>query len=492
MRSATVTPPRPAAGTQPRARAVPWPALALLALSVATLIGFLVYPTYPNYDSYYSLLWGREVLHGHLPSFEAYRAPTEHPLAIAFGGLLSLIGTHADRVMVFCTEASFVVLCAGVYRFGRAVFTPLVGLIAAAILVTRFDFPFLAARAYIDIPFLAFVVWAAALEVERPRRGGIVWVLLACAGLLRPEAWLLLSLYFLWMSSGDVSWGTRARYAAIAAIAPFTWLLVDFAVTGHPLFSLQHTSGLAEELGRTKGLSEVPGAMRRFFFNLVKAPVLWAGLAGAAAAIWFVPRRVALPAVLWLVGTLTFVLVGVAGLSVIDRYLLVPALMTMLFAAVAIGGWTMLREGTTSRRVWAAAAGLVVAYGVVFTLTHVTLSRFDSELVDRGNAHQAMRRLLADPDVRAARRCGPVSTPNHKLIPEARWILGAGEHGVVARSDRRQRHRIRRGVAIYVTDRTWLLRYALGDPSDDPLDSVPMDGFRPAAHTGFYSAYVRG
>jgi hypothetical protein len=231
--------------------------------------------------------------------------------------------------------------------------------------------------------------------------------------------------------------------------------------------------------------------MRRFFFSLVKAPVLWAGLAGAAAAIWFVPRRVALPAVLWLVGTVTFVMVGVAGLSVIDRYLLIPALMTMLFAAVAIGGWTMLREGTTLRRVWAAAAALVVAYGVVFTLTHVTLSRFDSELVDRGNAHRAMARLLDDPDVRAGRRCGPVSTPNHKLIPEARWILDAGERGVVARSDRTQRHRIRRGVAIYVTDRTWLLRYALGDPSDDPLDSVPMAGFRPAAHTGFYSAYVR-
>ena len=88
--------------------------------------------------------------------------------------------------MVFFTEASFVVLCAGIYQLGRLAFTPLVGLAAAGILCTRFDFPFLAARAYIDIPYLAFVVWAAALELARPRRGGIVWVLLACAGLLRP------------------------------------------------------------------------------------------------------------------------------------------------------------------------------------------------------------------------------------------------------------------------------------------------------------------
>ena len=39
-------------------------------------------------------------------------------------------------------------------------------------------------------------------------------------------------------------------------------------------------------------------------------------------------------------------MVGVAGLSVIDRYLLVPSLCVMVFAAVFIAGWTMLREGT--------------------------------------------------------------------------------------------------------------------------------------------------
>src|SRR3954447_11743552 len=230
-------PPSPRTRALARVLALPWPALALAALAIATLVGFLVYPTYPNYDSYYSLIWGREILHGHLPSFDEYRSPTEHPLAVAFGAALSLLGRHGDRVMVFFTEASFVVLCAGVYRLARQAFTPLVGLVAAGILCTRFDFPFLAARAYIDIPYLAFVVWAAALELARPRRGGIVWVLLACAGLLRPEAWILIGLYFLWMASARVTWGTRARYAAIAAIGPVTWMLVDGIVTGNPLFS---------------------------------------------------------------------------------------------------------------------------------------------------------------------------------------------------------------------------------------------------------------
>src|SRR3954466_3688754 len=380
----TASPTTDRPGLLTRAAALPWPAIALGVLAIATLVGFFVSPTYPNYDSYYSLLWGREILHGHLPSFDGYRTPTEHPLAVFFGAALSLLGRHGDRVRVFCTEASFVVLCAGIYRLGRLAFTPLVGLAAAAILCTRFDFPFLAARAYIDIPYLALVIWAAALELERPRRGGIVWVLLTCAGLLRPEAWLLLGLYFLWMAAGrsdpPTPWRARLprwiRYAAIAAIAPVIWAATDLAVTGNPLFSLQHTSGLAEELGRTRGLSEVPDAMRRFFYNLAKAPVIYAAIAGFLAALWLTPRRIVMPALLWIIGTGTFVLVGIAGLSVIDRYLLVPAMMVMLFGAVALAGWTMLREGLLVRRVWAVAAGLVIVWGVAFTATRVNFHNF--------------------------------------------------------------------------------------------------------------------
>ena len=52
---------------------------------VGALIGYFAFPTYPTYDSFYALLWGRDLLHLHLPDFRVYRGPTEHPLAIAFG-----------------------------------------------------------------------------------------------------------------------------------------------------------------------------------------------------------------------------------------------------------------------------------------------------------------------------------------------------------------------------------------------------------------------
>src|SRR3712207_1937057 len=100
MESATLSRPFGArASTRARLAALPWPAICLAGLALAAAVGFFAYPTYPNYDSYYSLLWGREVLAGELPSFDAYRAPTQHPLAVAFGAVLSLVGDVADRLM---------------------------------------------------------------------------------------------------------------------------------------------------------------------------------------------------------------------------------------------------------------------------------------------------------------------------------------------------------------------------------------------------------
>jgi hypothetical protein len=495
MASATIT--RPAPGPDPaagrRSRLWSWPVLALIVLALGTAIGFLVYPTYPNYDSYYSLLWGRELLHGVKPSFDGYRTPTEHPLAVVFGMVLSIVGDPADRIMVGATLASFVVLAAGLYRLAAASFGTLVGLAAAALLCTRFDFPFLAARAYIDIPYLAFVVWAAALEAERPRRGTVVFALLACAGLMRPEAWLLSGLYWLWCIV-PAPWPQRIRYSVLTGLPPVIWTALDWWATGDPKFSLTHTSGLAEELGRTSGgLSAVPSTTVKFLKNLDKVPVFYAGILGVVIAVLLTPRRARMPLALLIIGLGTFVLVGLAGLSVIDRYLLVPSLLVMVFAGVALGGWTMLRSGR-ARTVWAVGSVALIIYGVAFTATRVNFSTFTNELTFRGDSHASLRTLLNDPKVRAGLRCGPVSTPNHKLIPDTRWLLDAPASKVIARSDARERPRIDRGVAIYAVNRLSLLRsgFTVGDEStQDTFNSIPMPGFARVAFTSYYSAYVR-
>ena len=482
--------PEPAPAEPPpasRASRVPAAALALLAL--LTLVGFVVYPTFPNYDSYYSLLWGRELLDLQKPSFDAYRAPTQHPLAVFFGAGLSLVGDSADRLMVAATLASFVVLAAGLYRLGRVAFTPAIGLVAAALLCTRFDFPFLAARGYIDVSYLAAVVWAAALEAQRPRRGVGVFVLLMLAALMRPEAWLLSGAYFLWMLP-SATWRRRGLYAVLTWAGPVIWAGLDLFATGDPMFSLTHTSGLAEELGRQRPVSEVPTLAAEYLKELDKLPVFLLGLAGLAIAAYAAPRRLALPAALLGIGLGTFLLVGMAGLSVIDRYLLVPSLMLMIFAGVALAGWSMLERGR-ARTGWLAAAVLLALGGLAFTATRVSLGTFDSDLRYRGEAHASLEQVLSAPAVRAGLACGPVSVPSHKLVPDTRWVLRAGATGVYARADRKAAGKLDKGVALYVSNRTALLRQALVEPSDDPLDSVPLPGFVRAATTPYYAAYVR-
>ena len=176
--------------------------IAAAALALAALVAFVTVPAYSAFDSIYSLVWGQDLLRGEKPTFDAYRAPTQHPLWVALSTLLAPLGEDASRAIVGVCVAGFVALVCGGFRFAKAVFGEPVGWICALLLFSRLDYGFLAARGYIDVPFLALVVWAAALEAEKPRRGGAVFALLAAAGLLRPEAWLLSGAYALWLMYG--------------------------------------------------------------------------------------------------------------------------------------------------------------------------------------------------------------------------------------------------------------------------------------------------
>src|ERR1700726_3442855 len=379
MQSATLTRSGPGTIRLARLRAVPagtWAKLAFAAMCLLALIGYFAYPTYPTYDSFYALLWGRDVLHLHLPDFRVYRGPTEHPLAIAFGALCSIFGQGGARLMVLGSIASFVAVVAGMYRIGRLCFGPLVGAVAGLLVLSRFFVENLAAQGYLDISYVALVVWAAALEIERPRRGPVVLVLLAAAGLLRPDAWLLSAIYWLWC----VGWpthpcdhATRLRYLGLAAIAPVLWLGVDAVVTGNPLYSLHSTSGLAAELGRTQGFSEVLSSTWSYAVRIDKLPVVLGGILGLLIGVWLAPRRVLVPLVVLVTLLFVFIAEGAAGASVVDRYMIGASVVVLVFCAVTVGGWSMLDPGSVLRRVWMAGAALLVIYGGVSAATTLNL-----------------------------------------------------------------------------------------------------------------------
>jgi hypothetical protein len=514
MESATLTSPRGKPGLFGRLRAVPeraWARLGFALLCVGAAIGYLVYPTYPNYDSAYSLIWGRELLDGALPSFDAYRAPTEHPLAVAFAAVLAPLGDAAPRIWLAVTVLAFCLLVAGVYRLGRAAFTPWVGAIAALLVLSRLDYAFLAARGYIDVPYLAMVAWAAALETEKPRRGGAVWVLLTLAGLLRPEAWILLAAYWLWcnwptdhrgttepryarFSRPSTLGGVAVRTALVAAMAPAVWALTDLLVTGDALFSLRHTSSLANDLQRTKPASEAPGFAIHSLTGTLKWPVLLGALLGVGLALAFARRRAAVLFALTGSGLITFGAIAAAGLSVIDRYLAVTALGLLVFAGFAIAGFTMLPERHRARRPWIAVAVIVALGGAAFTATHLHPGYIDRELTTRRELRQELARLVKTPAFTLANRCGPITVPNHKLIPDTRWVLHADAGEVLARSDLPAFGQREHGVQVFVTGPTMLTNSTYGPfvpgSRDDARIQVPGPGLRLIDRSTHFLAYA--
>lgn len=169
----------------PRRRELP----IVLAASVAAAVCVIAARPAPNYDTYYALVWGRELVHGHLPSFTAFAAPTQHPLFNLFAaGTGVVFGTAADTAIVCVCAIAMVWLGYAVYRLGSAVATGAVGVVGAAFVMTSPGLLLFVSRGYVDIPFLALVFWAAVAVAERPANAARPMALLALAGLLRPEA----------------------------------------------------------------------------------------------------------------------------------------------------------------------------------------------------------------------------------------------------------------------------------------------------------------
>ena len=239
-------------------------------------------------------------------------------------------------------------------------------------------------------------------------------------------------------------------------------------------------------------LSGVPAATGNYLVGLIKAPLVAGGVAGVALAAWFVPKRMWTSLAVLLSGLATFVVIAGAGLSVIDRYLLLPATMLLVFCAFALTGWTMLERGIL-RRLWATSAAVLVIYGVASTAAILNVGYIQTELGFRDSGHTELAAILNNPVVKRDLRCGPVSVPNHKLIPDTRWLLDRDASGVIARSDAdtnpKLEARIQHGVAIYALNLA-LTRYALVTPADNPLDEVPLRGFTYLTHTSYYSAYA--
>jgi hypothetical protein len=439
----------------------------LLHAAAAAAIGGLTWLIFSraflNYDMLYSLIWGRDVVRGRTPDYETTLAPTPHPLAEAVGVPASLLGQDGGyTAMLALAMLAFGAFVWGVFLLGRESFGTAAGLLAAFVVATRDPFLSQAARAYVDIPFLALVVAAAVLEIRQPRRGLPVLVLLGLAGLLRPEAWLLGGAYWLYVAR-DLPGRRAVVLAAVVAAPPLLWALGDLAVTGDPLHSLTFTRDTAETLGRPQGVENVPEILPRRLGEILRWVPLVGGTAGFLLALRYARARALVPAALAVLGGLGFVAIGIAGLSLLGRYLFLPAAMLAVFYGYATFGWRELPPERL-RSLWIAGAAVLSIAFVGSTISHQTdrLDRLRDGIQLRGEIQDDLRDLtragVAEP---LLERCGPVYVPNHRPVPILAWYLDRDPDDFVSA----QLERPARGLYVAPASREVEQKFVL-DPRD--------------------------
>ena len=470
----------------------------LAAMVVAAVAAWLAFPVAPTYDSLYSLVWGREILDGSAPGFEAFGAPTQHPLWVVVGTLLAPFGEAGARGMTLLAVLSFVVLLAATYHLGRTVFGPLAGALAAALLLTRLNFGFYAAFAFVDMPFAALVMAAAALEAAKPRRGGIVWVLLVAAGLLRPEGWVFAAAYGAWLWSGA---DTRARLRILAwiALAPLLWALSDLAATGDPLFSWTYTTGEAGRLGRQRTWVQTPQAFWSALAELLKAPLAIVG--GLGVALVLARRRsrrvAAIPLAVLAVGAATFAIVVLGGVSgQVPRYASIAAIALLVFAGHLVAELVRPRAGAVPQAARVAAIVLILAGGA-WTASRLHPKSVTNVLGFRHDVERDLDAVLHGDEVGRARRCGPVALPTHKLTPVVRWQLEVASEDVVARNDPDAARAQTPGVVLLVRTKRLIHDPGYGPfgqqgAGNSPVSAqAPPPGYVHHGHSRFFEIYTR-
>jgi hypothetical protein len=386
-----------------------------LALRAAVLIPLgallawaLVGAGFLNYDTAYSLLWGGDLAHGRQPDFDVPLAPTPHPLATLTGIFLTPLGDAAQPAWVVLAFVALGALGWLTYELGAHWFGPAAGAVAALLILTRLPVLSFGVRAYVDIPYAALVLGAILAEARRPRTT-LPLILLALAGLLRPEAWLFSFAY--------VAWRREPRLMPLAAAAPLLWLAHDQIVTGDWLHSLTDTRDNAQTLQRITGLDDVPVTAPRRLGEILREPGLLGATAGGILVLVFMRRRAALLVAAGFVSIAAFCVLAAAGLPILGRYLLVPAAILAVFCGAGVFGWLRMPPDDRWRGRWAAIGGVVLVAFVVFAPSQA------GRISDLRASMGIQSEILADLHAIADEiRCEPVAVPNHRPVPHiALW-----------------------------------------------------------------------
>jgi hypothetical protein len=456
---------RPLAAVGPSLRHLSTRLGAPLAIAAgAVVLRVIAGVGFANYDTLYALTWGGQLARGETPQYGIPIAPTPHPLVEVLGVVLSPLGPRAIEHLTVALGFLALSACGWVvYRLGSLWFGRAAGALAALILLTRVPVLSYGVRAYVDIPYLLLVLCAVLVESRRHQSGidGIpdrpagvpVLVLLALAGLLRPEAWAFSGLYWLYLAldarrdtrpgvaagasrAGEGSgWAEErsrlARLALLAAAAPLVWVASDWLITGHPLWSLTNTQHTAETLDRVTGITNVPEYIPKRIGEILRPPVLAGAALGGVLSLLWLPARARLGALVGVVSVVVFAAFAAVGLPINTRYAFLAAAILCVFCGAGMFGWTRLPREDPRRRWWMAGGALVLVALVAYSPSQYRTAHHELDALARQQSIQDdLLALVSDHAI--TRSCEPVGVPNHAPIPLLALYLETSPRNVVS------------------------------------------------------------
>ncbi|MGH2913425.1 MAG: hypothetical protein ACRDMX_00380 [Solirubrobacteraceae bacterium] len=320
-----------------RSRALPG-ALVWWAVAAAVLVvsGLLVVwaRTRPGFDPYGWLVWGHQTLRGTL---DINAAPSWKPLPYLFTVPFALTGGHEMRLWMLASAA---IALAGAIFAGRIAFRLTgappqrrwaawaAGVFAGLALLGIQDYFHYILSSQADPMIVTLCLAAIDAHLCGRRRSALV--LGALAGLGRPEVWLPLGVYWLWL------WRAlpRTRWLLVAVVV--TIALLWFGIPALSSRTWFVAGANANDSGRRLTSDQVGGTLSHFV-ALTQVGVLLAALLAVALAARSRDRAILVLAagvIAWVIVECAFVL---HGWPANERYLFPAGAVTIVLAGICVG-----------------------------------------------------------------------------------------------------------------------------------------------------------
>ena len=453
-REGIATPINPAAPTG----GTSWRLYAALAAASLVLGGLsLLYPSTPSYDPWGWLLWGREILHGHLStvggnSFKPFPVIFTVVFAI-FGKAQPDVWLAFDRagavftvLMAFKLAARLTLALTGRER-RRADYLPalLAGVVAALAVVIAAQYLRDAALGYSECLGAGLVLLAIDRHLDGSARQ--TFVIGFFPALDRPEIWPFWGLYGLYLWRRDPT--ARKLVVALFAVTPVLWFGPELWGSGHFFRGVNralHPRANAATFTKCPFCTEMKSA---WHFSLAR--VRLAGVVsalGAALSLALTLRRgggpralarergrpevviltLAAMAVIWFIEISAMTQYGFSGNQ---RYLIIGGALVIVLGGVGWGYGAWWVGGLLGRAVGqtrGVAAASLAAAGVFLFLPHWFGSGYSLGKLDHAMRYQAeLRRDLENVITRAGGRakilaCGSVEVERFQKQMAA-WYL---------------------------------------------------------------------